>query len=583
MRLDTIIRNARIHTMAADRAGGQPGDAPPAPEAVGIAGGRIVAFDDELEGSYASAGEVVDAAELTGSAGGGVRGGGRGSSGADGDDGAGVPTVVPGFIDAHCHTTWFGLTLASVDVENCPGGLDEVYDRLAAAAAQLPDGEWVQATGYSHHDYAGSYPDIAALDRITGGRPLFMRQVSGHSAIVNTAALRAAGMLEPGYTDPAGGKVVRDADGRPTGLVEETAQTQVQDLIRPYSVETIVNALDLATAYYAKEGITSFGEAGIAAGWIGHSPLEVFAYQQARQAGLLRARAQLMPVIDALHPVSGHAADSPELGLDLGMVTGFGDDEIRLGPVKIFMDGALSGRTAALNDPYVGQSDAGYLQEDPEVLRAQTLAAYRSGWSLAVHAIGDRAVDEAIANITAAVDECGKPAFPNRIEHAGMIRTEQLSVLAEYGIAVTPQAAFFDNIGDGMLAAIGTERAHLLYRGRSFLDAGVMLAGSSDRPCAEGNVLRGMQLFMTRLTRSGRLSGPGHERLSASEALAAYTSGAAAAMGMTGTHAGQVGRLVRGALADIVILTGDPLTTAPEAVTELDVQATMRGGQWTHR
>ncbi|MGJ7538664.1 amidohydrolase [Brevibacterium luteolum] len=555
MRLDTIIRNARIHTMA--------GDGAPAPEAVGITGGRIVAFDDELEGSYAAAGEVVDAAELTG--------------------GVGVPTVVPGFIDAHCHTTWFGLTLASVDVENCPGGLEEVYDRLKAAADRLPDGEWVQATGYSHHDYDGAYPDIAVLDRITGGRPLFMRQVSGHSAIVNTAALRAAGMLEPGYTDPPGGKVVRDAAGNPTGLVEETAQTQVQDLIRPYSVETIVNALDLATAYYAKEGITSFGEAGIAAGWIGHSPLEVYAYQQARQTGLLHARAQLMPVIDALHPIHGHAADTPELGLDLGMVTGFGDDEIRIGPVKIFMDGALSGRTAALNDPYVGQSDAGYLQDDPEVLRAQTLAAYRSGWSLAVHAIGDRAVDEAIANITAAVDECGPRAFPNRIEHAGMISAEQLPVLAEYGIAVTPQAAFFDNIGDGMLEAIGDERAHLLYRGRSFLEAGVTLAGSSDRPCAEGNVLRGMQLFMTRLTRSGRLSGPAHERLSAHEALAAYTSGAATAMGMTGAHAGQAGRLVRGALADLVILTGDPLATAAEAVTGLGVQATMRGGQWTHR
>lgn len=382
MQLDTIIRHARIHTMAdaapeavaGDATAAAAGDAPPAPEAVGIAGGQIVAFDDELEGSYASAGEVIDAAELTGTA---------------------MPTVVPGFIDAHCHTTWFGLTLASVDVESCPGGIAEVYERLERAAAQLPDGEWVQATGYSHHDYAGSYPDIAVLDRITGGRPLFMRQVSGHSAIVNTAALTAAGMLEPGYTDPPGGKVVRDASGRPTGLVEETAQTQVQDLIRPYSVETIVHALDLATAHYAKEGITSFGEAGIAAGWIGHSPLEVFAYQQARRAGLLRARAQLMPVIDAVHPIAGHAADTPELGLDLGMVTGFGDDEIRIGPVKIFMDGALSGRTAALSENYVGADDAGYLQDDPEVLRAQTLAAYLSGWSLAVHAIGDAAVDAA--------------------------------------------------------------------------------------------------------------------------------------------------------------------------------------------
>ncbi|NNV10097.1 amidohydrolase, partial [Geobacillus sp. MMMUD3] len=134
--------------------------------------------------------------------------------------------------------------------------------------------------------------ELSRLDEITGDRPLFMRQTSGHAAIVNTAAMKFAGILDADFTDPIGGKVVRDAAGHPTGLVEETAQGLVQDLIRPYSLDTIVDALDLATAQYAREGITSFGECGIAYGWIGHSPIEISAYLRAREEGKLRPRAQ---------------------------------------------------------------------------------------------------------------------------------------------------------------------------------------------------------------------------------------------------------------------------------------------------
>jgi predicted amidohydrolase YtcJ len=540
MMLDLILDNARIRTFD---------DSKPAARTLGVWNGRIVGFDADVRSLNARRRINLDGA-----------------------------AVLPGFNDVHCHTAWYGLTLASVDCTALPGGLPEVYAKLEAASAAVPAGEWVSATGYGHRDYGGAYPDLAVLDRITGGRPLFLRQQSGHSAIVNTAAMRLAGILEPGFTDPAGGRVVRDAAGNPTGLVEETAQELVQDLIRPYSLETLVHALDLATAQYAREGITSFGECGIFAGWIGHSPIELHAYQLARERGLLRARAQLMPMATGLHGISAHEADDYGIGLDTGMRTGFGDEWLSLGPVKIFMDGALSGETAALRENYAGRDTAGYLQDDAEALRRLTLDAYRSGWSVAVHAIGDLAVDHAVATIVEAIDTYGPRAHPNRIEHAAVVHDEHLPTLAEYGIAVTPQAAFARDIGDGMNRSLGPERRRLLYRARSFADAGVMMPGSSDRPCADGAVLRGIQAYVDRATGTGGVMGAAEECLSPEQAVAAYTRTAAEASG----HSSFKGTLTGGKVADLVVLADDPVTADPARIRDIDVLATMAGGEFTH-
>ena len=201
--------------------------------------------------------------------------------------------------------------------------------------------------------------------------------------------------------------IVRDAAGRPTGLVQETAQQLIQQLILPYSSEAIEAALDRATRYYAAEGITSFTEAGIGGGWIGHSPVELAAYQRAASAGRLHARAQLMPVLDVLHPLDGQRPPgSAPAGLDLGIASGFGDDFLSLGPAKVFLDGSLLGETAAVSQDYCSHGgtdntgNTGYFQAEPDALRAKIEAAYAAGWSIAAHAIGDRAVDLAIDIIT---------------------------------------------------------------------------------------------------------------------------------------------------------------------------------------
>ena len=546
--LDLILDDAIIRTMDDDR---------PRARAVGIWQGRIVGFDDEVRGLNTRSRMNLHGA-----------------------------TVLPGLHDAHCHTAWYGLSLAGVDVTALPGGLPEVYDRIREAAARTPEGDWIQAAGYGWRDYDGQYPDLETLDRVTGDRPLLLRQQSGHAAIVNTAALKRAGMLEPGFTDPEGGRVVRDEHGRPTGLLEETAQELVQDLVRPHSLSSLVDAIDRATRAYAAEGLTSFGEAGIAAGWIGHSPVELHAYQLARESGALHSRAQLMPAVEALHPVTAHPHDDLTHGLDLGLRTGFGDDWLRIGPAKVFMDGALSSETAALREPYAtataaGEAaavSAGYLQQDEQQLRRIILEAYRSGWSLAVHAIGDRAIDLAVAHLVEAQETFGRRAVPNRIEHATLLHDEHLATLATHGIAVTPQASFARDIGDGMNRSVGEDRRRLLYRARSFVDAGVLLAGSSDRPCADGTALRGIQAFVDRETSAGDVMGSADERLTVEQALRAYTRTAAEAMGTAAT----TGTLAEGKLADLVVLADDPLEVDTRAIHGIDVVATLAGGEFTH-
>lgn len=534
MLLDLILTNARIITMDTQR---------PTAGQIGILNGRIVGLDTDLAGL--SAKDVID-----------LRG----------------RVLIPGLNDAHCHTAWFGLTLGEVDLSRLDD-LEQVYARLHAAA-QAPaddDGGWLVASGFDHHRFGGQFPSRDALDRVGGGRPLFIRRTSGHGGIANTEALRRAGALARDFSDPVGGRVVRDASGEPTGLLQETAQALVLDLLRPYARDTLVAAIDRASARYASEGITSFTDAGIGGGWIGHAPDELGAFQDARAAGKLHARAQLMPAIETLQSSTG-------AGLGLGMYSGFGDDMLSLGPAKIFLDGALSSETAAQTEPYAtGSDNKGYLLDDPLTLRRQMGDAHRAGWSIAAHAIGDAAMDLAIDTFR---QFPARPigSLPHRIEHAAVVRPDQLSAIAALGVAVAPQASFFRPIGDAMTLSLGARRAAFTYRAKSFLDAGIPMAGSSDRPCADGTALRSIQSYIDRLTAGGAIFGAASERLTAAEALRVYTVGSAVATGFGGTK----GRLAVGMVADCAVLEASPLEVPTGDIADIPVLATLLGGRFTH-
>ncbi len=395
--------------------------------------------------------------------------------------------------------------------------------------------------------------------------------------VVNSLVLADLGI---GQTAPQvdGGRVATDAAGRPTGLLEERAQELVGNLTHPYPLTTLTHAVDAAGRQYLAEGITSVTEAGVGGGWIGQSPVELAAYVAARDKGRLRVRVELMVISDALHPLGAHPSDGIETGIDLGLRTGFGDDWLRLGPMKIFTDGSLVGRTAAMSAPFEGDpGNSGYLQADADHLTEMIIAAHRAGWRVAAHAIGDRAIDLALDAFADAADQYPRARPRHRIEHFAAARPDQVRRAAQLGVIPVGQGRFATELGDGMLAAVGVERGAWLYRQRSVLDAGLVLPGSSDRPVASGAPLLGIHDMVNRRTASGAPFNAA-EAITAAEALRAYTWGSAYASKQENVK----GSIAPGKLADFTVLSEDPTAVAPDRIAALEVVATFIDGQLRH-
>ena len=282
-----------------------------------------------------------------------------------------------------------------------------------------------------------------------------------------------------------------------------------------------------------------------------------------------------MVAADVLHAVGAHPDDDVDLGLDLGLRTGWGDDVLRVGAVKIFSDGSLIGHTCAMTEDFADTPGVrGYLQDDADALRARILAAHRGGWQVATHAIGDAAIDLVLDAYEEAQRRWPRADPRHRIEHFGVARPDQVARCAALGVTPVPQGRFVSEIGDGMLRALGPERAGWAYRGRSLLDAGIVLPGSSDRPVVEGAPLLGIHDLVNRRTASGVPLGP-EEAISGLEALVAYTLGSAHA-----SHQEQErGSLAVGKLADLAVLDADPAVCEAEAIGSIGVRATWIGGR----
>lgn len=535
MQLDLILENSRIRTMDPRR---------PTGIRVGVLHGRFVGVDEEIEGCSAR-----DRLDL----------GGR--------------TLLPGFNDAHSHSVWFGQTLNEVDLSSART-FDDVLDAVQREATLLGPEAWVVCSGYGPLGMTTRLPNRHDLDAAGQGRPVLLRHNSGHAFTVSTAVLHRAGLSERPVEQPDGGRVVTDDAGSATGVLEETAMRLVQDLLLPESRGDIASCLSSATQAYVEEGLTSVTDAGTAGGWIGHSPQELAAYQDAREAGVLRVRMQTMVTSDVLHEVPGHALDPEAITLDAGMRTGWGDEWLQLGPVKFFTDGSLLGATAAMSEPYCHHgSEKGYLQMDPETMGARIRAAVGAGWAVALHAIGDAAMDFALDQIEVARAAVGPGPMPDRIEHGGVVRQDQVERMARLGVVLVPQPHFIARFGEGMANLLGPERTRLSYPAKRLLAAGMTLPGSSDRPVAPGAPLAVIQSFVERTTDSGAVYGP-DERVTVEEALRAYTVGSAASTGW----AGRKGQIAAGQLADMVVLEADPLTVDTATLSDIPVCSTWVGG-----
>lgn len=483
-------------------------------------------------------------------------------------------TVLPGFIDAHAHSVWFGLTLVELDVSGATT-VSEIYTLVANRAAQMAENEWIIGAGFNQMSTGNRYPDPVDLTHAAGGRPVWIKHTSGHSCLVNTKAMEVINLGDHLERGVEGGRIVTDESGKPTGLLEEQAMRLVQNVMLPYPLKRIEEAIEAATRHYVSEGLTSVTDAGIGGGWIGHSPQEFAAYQNVRAKGLLHTRQQVMPESSTLLTHGTPGSVGSFRGFNTGLRSKLGDARLELGPVKFFLDGSILGATARMSEEYHHCAGShGYYQGDRETMREEALEAARAGWGLAMHAVGDEAVDLAIDIARTLNKEGVVPTLPYRVEHGGVVRPDQLDPLVEEGISVIGQPHFLSLFGDGFREFIGDSRADWSFRSKSLLSAGMPLALTSDRPVAPGAPLSVIQSSMLRRTHSGFVYGSA-ERLDIHEALAGYTTGPAQITGWSGKK----GVLCEGALADLVVLGEDPVLVGSENVADISVEATIVGGQ----
>lgn len=538
MRIDAIFSNGRFWTGDSAR-----------PEAgtLAVHHGRIVAIDDDVAGLEAD--REVDL--------GGAR-------------------VVPGLHDAHHHLGLTGIRLSSVDVRPIKvSSLEELYDRLAERARQLPADAWVKASGYDQNFLGGQHPDAEGIDRAVDGRPCMVEHVSGHMVVGNTKAFELAGYPNrEGYPDLPGGRVFRDAEGRAEGLLQETAMYPIRDAAAKISDEQIRENLRLASDQALSYGLTSVTEPGVVIdGRIGRGGVAMHHYLDAVAADVIRPRMTVMPFHSVLHAI-GDGPDGWQT-LDWGIRTGLGDDRLRIGPVKIVSDGSLIGRSAAVHECYCGEPENfGVLQLSPEELRTALIAYHRAGWTVATHAIGDRAIDHVLDAIETAQRELPRPEVRHRIEHFAIASDEQVHRCAAAGVIPVPQGVFISDFGDGILDAIGPERASGTYRMRSLLDAGMVVPGSTDSPVSDANPFVSMHDLVNRITSGGEEFFP-RERVSVEEALTAYTYASAYAAGVEDGR----GRLVEGQLADFAALSEDLLAIDPAGIRDVRPTMTVIGGE----
>ncbi len=473
---------------------------------------------------------------------------------------AGRALVAPGLGDAHTHFIDGGFQLMSVDLRDAPSPAAFVQ-RIRTFARGLPEGRWITGGDWDHERWPGApLPRRDWLDSVTTRNPVFVTRLDGHMGVANTLALRLAGIRRD-TPDPAGGVIVRDpASGEPTGVLKDNAMELVGRVIPGPDAAATDSALARAMRHAAEHGVTT---------------VHVMSYSWSDFAALRRAYARgvrLTRVYDFL-PL----ADWRRVA-DTVRALGRGDDWLRWGGLKGFMDGSLGSTTAAFYEPYRDAPESrGLLVTDSAEMRQLIMSADSAGLQVAVHAIGDRANGMLLAFYGAAEAAHGPRDRRFRDEHAQHLRASDVARFA--GLAVIPSMQPYQVIDDGRWAYKRLDSARLAgtYAFRSLLDAGARLAFGSDWTVAPLDPILGIYAAVTRRTLDGRNPGGWYpeQKISVEQALRAYTAGVAYA----GFMEDRVGVLRPGMLADLVLLDRDPFRIPPETLDRVRVRATIVGGR----
>ena len=471
--------------------------------------------------------------------------------------------ILPGLTDAHLHLKNYALSLQKIDCET--DTKEECLRRVQERARKAKPGEWILGHGWNQNVW-GVWPASSELDTIAPNNPVYLTAKSLHASWANTAALRLA-KINDQTADPQNGKIQRDEKGNATGILLETAMELVGGMIPEPDIDEIAEAMEKAQSILWKMGLTG---------------LHDFDRRDSFMA-LQKLHAQSRLKLRVLKNIPVELLDQ---AYELGLGAGFGDDWLRIGSVKVFMDGALGPHTAAMFQPYIGEDDnRGILNMDGEELFEHGRKAAQVGLALTVHAIGDRANHEvlnAYEQLRNYEHASHLPALRHRIEHVQVIHPDDAARLGKLNVIASMQPIHATS--DMLMAdAFLGERSRLAYALKTQLNYGARLALGSDAPVESPNPFLGLYAAVTRRRADGSPSPEGwypEQKLTMAEAWEGFTLGPAYAAYMEN----RLGRLAPGYLADLIVLEAsqDPFTCNPEDLLTMQSSATMVGGEWVY-
>ena len=471
-------------------------------------------------------------------------------------------TIVPGFVDAHIHPIFYGLSLEGVPcLPPRVNSIDDLRREVRERALRAGDQEWIWGQGYDDTRLAeGRHPTREDLDEPSAGRPVVLTRVCGHMCVANSRALALAG-VDASTPDPPGGRIERDPSGEPTGLLLETAEALVLRHVNS-GRERVLRALRRVSDDLLRHGITACCDA-----WLGYSEgeAEPDIWAEVLASGAFR------PDISFLvhHDLWRHAAADAF------------DPSLQVLGVKLVADGSISGGSAGLEDAFLGDEDHRLLVFDPDELREICRDVGSRGLVVAIHAMGDRAIAMALDAIEGTRGG-GGPRDParqaDRIEHCTLPSRADIDRMARLGVSPVMQPIFLFAEGEAYLRKLGTDRSHWANPARAMIDAGVRVALGSDAPATTWgeptDVMLGIKTSVARRTWAGSSLGTA-QATTVAEALIGYTANAAAAAGLGRDR----GAIEAGMRADLAVLSDDPFQVPIEAIHDVRVVGTVLAGE----
>jgi hypothetical protein len=476
-------------------------------------------------------------------------------------------SLIPGFVDAHCHAATYGI--AQLQLPCSPrdvSSIEELLKSISQRASITPPGEWILGRGYNHLSMREKrHPMRWELDSAAPGHKVFLVRTCGHLAVANSRVLEAFN-IGPETPDPEGGKIEKDAQGRPTGLLYEQAAMKIRMQTQPSPAE-LETALKKMSADFLRLGITSLHDAS------GVNPDEIRVFQKGVSEGWIRVRLYLMV------RSAGSVCQLGDAFLQTGLVTGFGNERIRLGPYKIMIDGAGSSGSAAMKNPYPGDPENyGILNVSEKELNERIEYAHRVGYQIALHAIGDKAIEMALDSYAKALTSYPRANHRHRIEHCGFLSDALLQRMIELEVIPALGLPFLYELGDNYLEIYEQGDLERAYPLSSLLRNGVKAALSSDAPVINPNPMHGLYFALTHKTKSGRSIAP-EQKAGMLQALRAYT--------LHGAYASFEekikGSIEVGKLADMAVLSRNILSVPAKELLDVSVDLTMVDGEIVFR